>query len=139
MKKKRSNKGGRPKTYSDEFKWKVVQEVLSGKITQADAKRKYNIKSNSAILYWTRQLSGIHNYRDSRVLYLPGQDMITEDTTSEKDEIIKELKEALEREKNRSLVYEMMIKVAEEDYGLPIRKKSGAKQLEELKKLGKNK
>jgi len=29
----------------------VVQEVLSGKITQSDAKRKYNIKSNSAILY----------------------------------------------------------------------------------------
>ena len=61
--------------------------------------------------------------------------MITKDDSSEKNEIIKELKEVLEREKNRLLVYEMMIKVTEEEYGLPIRKKSGAKQLEELKKL----
>ncbi len=66
MKNKRSNKCYKPQKYSDEFKWKVVQEVLSGKITQAEAKRKYNIKSNSAILYWTRQLSGIHDYRNSR-------------------------------------------------------------------------
>ena len=58
MKNKKVNSRHRPQIYSDDFKWKVVQEVLSGKITQAEAKRKYNIKSNSAILYWTRQLSG---------------------------------------------------------------------------------
>jgi transposase-like protein len=135
MKNKRSNKSYKPQIYSDDFKWKVVQEVLGGEITQAEAKRKYNIKSNSAILYWTRQLSGIENYRDSRVVYLPEHDMSAKDKETEKDKKIRELEEALEREQNRSLVYEMMIKVAEEDFGLPIRKKSGAKQLEELKKL----
>jgi transposase-like protein len=136
MKNKRSNKSYKPQIYSDDFKWKVVQEVLGGEITQAEAKRKYNIKSNSAILYWTRQLSGIENYRDSRVVYLPEHDMSEKkkkDTS--KDDRIRELEEALEREQNRSLVYEMMIKVAEEDFGLPIRKKDGAKQLKELKKL----
>lgn len=135
MKNKRVNGRGRPQNYSNDFKWKVVQEVLGGEITQAEAKRKYNIKSNSAILYWTRQLSGIHDYRDSRVVYLPEHDMSVKNKDSEKDKRIRELEEALEREQNRSLVYEMMIKVAEEDFGLPIRKKSGAKQLEELKKL----
>ena len=135
MKNKRSNKSYKPQIYSDDFKWKVVQEVLGGEITQAEAKRKYNIKINSAILYWTRQLSGIENYRDSRVVYLPEHDMSAKDKETEKDKKIRELEEALEREQNRSLVYEMMIKVAEEDFGLPIRKKSGAKQLEELKKL----
>jgi transposase-like protein len=135
MKNKRSNKSYKPQIYSDDFKWKVVQEVLGGEITQAEAKRKYNIKSNSAILYWTRQLSGIENYRDSRVVYLPEHDMSAKDKETEKDKKIRDLEEALEREQNRSLVYEMMIKVAEEDFGLPIRKKSGAKQLEELKKL----
>ena len=139
MKNKKVTNRHRPQIYSDEFKWKVVQEVLSGKITQAEAKRKYNIKSNSAILYWTRQLSGIENYRDSRVVYLPEHDMSIKNNESEKDKEIQELKEALEREQNRSLVYEMMIKVAEEEFGLPIRKKSGAKQLEELKKLRENK
>ena len=134
MKNKRSNKSYKPQIYSDDFKWKVVQEVLGGEITQAEAKRKYNIKSNSAILYWTRQLSGIENYRDSRVVYLPEHDMSIKNNESEKDKKIRDLEEALEREQNRSLVYEMMIKVAEEDFGLPIRKKSGAKQLEELRK-----
>jgi transposase-like protein len=139
MKKKRSKQRGKAQSYSNEFKLKVVQEVLSGEITQAEAKRKYNIRSNSAILYWTRQLSGIHNYRESKMLYLPEQESLISNKSSDKDKKIKELQEALEREKNRSLVYEMMIEVAEEEYGLPIRKKSGAKQLEELKKLRENK
>ena len=51
MKNKRVNGRGRPQIYNDEFKWKVVQEVLGGKITQAEAKRKYNIKSNSDRLF----------------------------------------------------------------------------------------
>jgi hypothetical protein len=105
---------------------------LGGEITQAEAKRKYNIKSNSAILYWTRQLSGIENYRDSRVVYLPEHDMSIKDNESEKDKKIRDLEEALEREQNRSLVYEMMIKVAEEEYGLPIRKKSVCKTPSEV-------
>jgi transposase-like protein len=132
MKNKRSNKCYKPQVYSDDFKWKVVQEVLGGEITQAEAKRKYNIKSNSAILYWTRQLSGIENYRDSRVVYLPEHDMSIKDNESEKDKKIRDLEEALEREQNRSLVYEMMIKVAEEEYGLPIRKKSVCKTPSEV-------
>ena len=45
MKNKKVSSRHRPQIYNDEFKWKVVQEVLSGKITQAEAKRKYNIKS----------------------------------------------------------------------------------------------
>ena len=123
MKNKKVSSRHRPQIYSDDFKWKVVQEVLSGKITQAEAKRKYNIKSNSAILYWTRQLSGIHDYRNSRAIYLPEHDMTVKNKESEKDIEIRNLKEALEREQNRSLVYEMMIEVAEEEYGLSIRKK----------------
>ena len=135
MKKNRSNNRRKPQTYSNEFKWKVVQEVLSGEITQAEAKRKYNIKSNAAILYWTRQLSGIDNYRESKMLYLPEQETIVKNVSIEKDKKIQELQESLEKEKNRSLIYEKIIEVAEQEYGLPIRKKSGAKQLKELKKL----
>ena len=135
MKKKRKTERGRPQVYSTEFKWKVVQEVINGEISQAEAKRKYNIKSNSAILYWTRQLSGIDNYRTSRTLYLPEDRMKMKKSEISKDARIKELEAALEKEQNRSLIYEKIIEVAEEEFGLPIRKKHGAKQLEELKKL----
>ncbi len=134
MKKKKKLHRSESQQYSESFKWKVVEEVLNGEITQAEAKRKYGIKSHSAILYWTRQFSGIKNYRTSREVYLPEQDKIVE---SPKDRKIRELETSLEKEKNRALLYEKMIEVAEEEYGLSIRKKSGAKQLQKLKMLKK--
>ena len=49
--------------YSEEFKWLVVQEVLSGKFTKEEARKVYGIRSNCAILYWMRKFSGNDNYR----------------------------------------------------------------------------
>lgn len=46
-------------------------------------------------------MSGIENYRESKVLYLPEQAMSVKNKDSEKDKKIKELQEALEREINR--------------------------------------
>ena len=134
MKKKRSYKRRNPQVYSEEFRWKVVQEVLSGELTQAEAKRKYNIRSSAAILYWMRQFSGVENYRESRLLFVQEKEVIKKDKLTPEQKRIKELEEALKKEKNRSLLYEKIIEIAEEDYGIPIRKKSGAEQLEELLK-----
>ena len=53
---------------------------------------------------------------------------------SKEEKKIKELEEALRKEKNRSLLYEKIIEIAEEEYGIPIRKKSGAELLEDLEK-----
>ena len=39
MNNKRVNGRGRPHKYSDNFKGEVVQEVLGGEITKAEAKR----------------------------------------------------------------------------------------------------
>jgi transposase len=133
MKKKRSYKRREPQIYSEEFRWKVVQEVLSGELNQAEAKRKYNIKGNGAILYWMRQFSGIQNYRESKLLFMQEKKVIQGDKLTKEEKKIKELEEALRKEKNRSLLYEKIIEIAEEEYGIPIRKKSGAEQLEELK------
>ena len=133
MKKKRSYKKRTPQVYSEEFRWKVVQEVLSGELNQAEAKRKYNIKGNGAILYWIRQFSGIENYRESKLLFVQEKQVIKKDKLTKDQKKIKELEEALRKEKNRVLLYEKIIEIAEEDYGIPIRKKSGAEQLEELK------
>jgi transposase-like protein len=134
MKKKRSYKKRTPQVYSEEFRWKVVQEVLSGELTQAEAKRKYNIKGNGAILYWIRQFSGIENYRESKLLFVQEKQVIKNNKLTREQKKIKELEEALRKEKNRVLLYEKIIEIAEEDYGIAIRKKSGAEQLEELKK-----
>ena len=135
MKKKGSKNRRLPQSYSEEFKWKVVKEVLSGELSKAEAKRKYSIGSNSAILYWMRQFSGIENPRESRMLFMTDKKTIKEDKLTKEQKKIKELEEALRKEKNRVLLYEAMMEIAEEDYGIEIRKKSGAEQLEKLKQL----
>jgi hypothetical protein len=53
--------------YSEEFKWRVVQEVLEGKYTKEEVRRVYNIKSKCAVLYWMRKFSGNDNYRQGGV------------------------------------------------------------------------
>lgn len=134
MKRKRSFTKREPQVYSEEFRWKVVHEVLSGELTQTEAKRKYNIKGNGAILYWMRQFSGIENYRESKLLFMNEKKALQKDRLSKEEKKIKELEEALRKEKNRSLLYEKIIEIAEEEYGIPIRKKSGAELLEDLEK-----
>ena len=134
MKKKKCKTRRLPQKYSEEFRWKVVQEVLSGELTQAEAKRKYNIRSSAAILYWMRQFSGVDNYRESRLLFVQEKEVIKKDKLSKEQKKIKELEAALKKEKNKALLYETIIEIAEEEYGIPIRKKSGAEQLEDLKK-----
>jgi transposase-like protein len=52
----------RGKIYSEEFKLKVVEEVLTGKYSKAEASRIYGIKGKSSILEWTRQYSGEPGY-----------------------------------------------------------------------------
>lgn len=138
MKRKGSKPRKKPQSYSDDFKWKVIQEVLSGELSKAEAKRKYNIGSNSAILYWMRQFSGIENPRESRLLFMTDKKTIKHDKLTQDQKKIKELEEALRKEKNRTLLYEKMMQIAEEDYGIVFRKKSGAEQLEKLnRKKGK--
>lgn len=128
---KKESSSKRAKFYSEEFKLKVVEEVLIGKYRKEDARRIYGIKSKSSILEWTRQYSGEPGY-DKRGKVLnsqstdPSQQKIKEQTKK-----IKELEEALRKEKLKVLLSNKMIDIAEEAYGLAIRKKSGAKQSKE--------
>jgi transposase-like protein len=113
--------------YSEEFKWRVVQEVLSGKFTKEEARKVYGIKSNCAILYWMRQFSGIDNYRSG------GEPLIEKSTITEMKELnkqaqrIKELEEELKRERIRADLWQKMVELAENQFNIDIRKKFGAK------------
>ena len=121
--------------YSDEFKWEVVQEVLSGKFTKEEARKFYGIKSNSAILYWMRKFSGNTNYR------LGGQPLGTTDEMSkmkelsEKETRIKELEKELKREKLRADLWQKMVEIAENQLNIDIKKKYGAKQSTPSKRI----
>ncbi len=118
----------KPTYYSEEFKWKVVQEVLSGRFTKEEARKIYGIRSNCAILYWMRKYSGIDDYRQGGSPIGISEQMQKMKEKSKDQKRIKELEEALERERVRADLWQKMIEIAEEDYKIDIRKKSGAKQ-----------
>ena len=124
----------RTNQYSESFKWKVVQDVVEGNYTKEQARRIYGIKSKCAVLYWMRKYSGNKNYRQPSEFEVGTSTMQKRASEKIKLSKIKELEEALSREKQRSELWKKMVEVAEEELGIEIKKKFGAKQLLELKK-----
>lgn len=120
--------------YSESIKWQIVKDVLAGKYTKEEARRIYGIKSKCAVLYWIRKFSGNSNYRTPSEF--ESGSTIMKNRISEKIHIseIKKLEEELSRERQRSELWKAMVEIAEEELGVDIRKKFGAKQLLELKK-----
>lgn len=114
--------------YSEEFKWKVVQEVLLGKFTKEEARKVYNIKSNCAILYWMRKFSGNDDYRRGGVPL--GNEIAMSKSKKEKalEAQIKQLEDNLKREQLRADLWQKLVETAENELKIDIRKKSGAKQ-----------
>lgn len=113
------------KYYSDEFKKSVVKQVLLGHISKEEARRRYGIKGKSAVLNWIRKFdySQTHQMTNKCKARHP-------DTTQLESEN-KRLHQELEMERLRVLSLNVMIDLAEEQFKIPIRKKSGAKQSKE--------
>ena len=118
--------------YSDEFKRKIIKEVLDGKFTKAEAQRIYGIGGNNAILTWMRKYNLVPNYISPNKPQIAESPMPEIESDISKDERIRELEKALEIEKNKSMLFEKMIEIIEAKYGQPIRKKSEAKQYSNL-------
>lgn len=119
--------------YSEAFKLEVIQEVLEGKISKEEARRLYRIRSKSAILEWTRQYSGENGF-DKRGKVLKNKETeFSNHQLTEQARRILELEEALRLEKLKVTLSNKMIDIAEEEFGIDIRKKSGAKQSKVLK------
>ena len=64
MSKKQSavRKGAQQLFYTEAFKQKIVEEVLSGKLNKRQASLIYGIKGNATILYWIKQSQGLKGY-----------------------------------------------------------------------------
>lgn len=110
--------------YSDEFKRTVVQEVLDGIITKEEARYKYGIKGNSAVLNWIRNFDGSNTIVMSQTKRVEQPERSLKELEAEN----KRLKEELDVERLRTRALNVMIDIAEEQLNIPIRKKSGAKQ-----------
>lgn len=114
--------------YSEEFKWKVVQEVLSGKLTKEEARKVYSIKGNCTVLYWMRAFSGVADYRSGGVVSTNVMEMAKTSKLQDARKEIASLKQELERERMRADLWQKVVEVAEEELQIDIRKKFGARQ-----------
>ena len=110
--------------YSEEFKLKVVHEVLRGEITKEACREKYGIKGHSTVLKWMRKfgltkepIQMSQKKKKDRSLDLKAE--------------IRLLRKELSYEKLKSEALSEMIDIAEEELKISIRKKSGAKQSKE--------
>jgi len=120
--------------YSEEFKWKVVKEVLDGHLTKTEAMYAYGIKSKCAVLYWMRKFSGIDNYRvGGDVSLAQKQTMAASKEELELRKRILSLEQEVERERQRADLWQRMLEVAEKELGVEIKKKSGAGSLKSIK------
>ncbi|HEY0354650.1 MAG TPA: transposase [Flavisolibacter sp.] len=119
--------------YSKSFRRKVIEEYLSGNETQREISRRYGIKSRSTLPRWMKEL-GYSNIK-SEVLRKPifepkTQSCMAPKTSSDSSDDaeklkkrIEELERQLQDEKLRTEAYQRMIKKAEKELNITIRKK----------------
>ena len=131
MSKKQSSKRSGPQQlfYTEEFKQKIVDEVLSGKLNKRQASLIYGIKGNATILYWIKQSQGIKGYDKKAKVIANFAEMKQNIHDNKLAEENKELKELLRVAELRADLWQHAIQVAEQKFGIDILKKSGAQQL----------
>lgn len=118
------------KFFTDQEKLQIVTEVMEGRITKEEARYKYDIPGNCSVLYWMRKFSGITNYRQQ-----PIKEVILDVSNIERQKELEALKVQIEMlkkqlsyEQLRADTFDTMITIAEQEFSINIRKKSGAKQ-----------
>jgi len=127
------NKGSSPdrkrtqKDYSLPFKLQVIEEVEKGQITYKQSQLKYGIQGRSTVLVWLR--------KHGRLNWINRRTMKTKQIPQER---IRELEKQIKRLKSDKEILEIAIDIAEEELGIPIRKKYLAKLSEDQKKKKKN-
>lgn len=117
--------------YSEEFRQKVVREVLNGELKLCEASRKYKITGHSTISKWIKKYL-IKNGKVENISYIEANNSVYM-TESEKTEIelIKQENEKLKQELSfasmRVIALETMIDLAEKELKINLRKKCSTK------------
>lgn len=114
----KKGKPGRKHQYEFAFKRKVCEELLTGKITVGDLARKYAIPGAGTIMRWVKWYQ-----QEQEELSSEMEKTVKYEESSDNSDTAKEL----ERAKIKITALEIMIDIAENEYGIEIRKKSGTK------------
>lgn len=110
---KRRTKG----CYTVAFKLQVVAEIERGDLNKNQAKYRYGIQGRSTILKWLRKY-GTLDWKN------PQLHIVAKSSIKTPEQRIKELEALLDKEKQKNLLLNTMVDIAEKELGLNIRKKS---------------
>jgi len=136
-KKQSSNRRGTQQLfYTEAFKQKIVNEVLSGKLNKRQASLIYGIKGNATILYWINQSQGLKGYEAKAKSPANFAEMKKNIQDKKLEEENKELKELLRVAELRADLWQHAIEVAEKKFNIDILKKYGAQQSTPSKSKG---
>jgi transposase len=128
MSKKQSSqrKGTQQLFYTEAFKQKIVNEVLSGKLNKRQASLIYGIKGNATILYWINQSRGLKGYEAKARSVANFAEMKKDIHDKKLEEENKELRELLRVAELRADLWQHAIEIAEKKFNIDILKKYGA-------------
>ena len=131
MSKKQSvlRRGAQQLFYTEAFKQKIVNEVLSGKLNRHQASRIYGIKGNATVSYWIRQNQSTPGDPKTAIPLANFAEMKQNIQDKKLQEEVKELRELLRVAELRADLWQHAIEVAEQKLGIDILKKPGAQQL----------
>jgi transposase-like protein len=126
-KKQSSNRRGPQQLfYTEQFKQKIVNEVLSGKLNKRQASLIYGIKGNATVLYWIKQSQGLKGYEKKAMPIANFAEMKKNIVDKKLEDENKELKELLRVAELRADLWQHAIEIAEKKFNIDILKKSGA-------------
>ena len=108
--------GRRADSYEETFKIAVAQEYLTGKLSQSQLAAKYNLHNSNTVYYFVRWYK--ENYETFSAVGGVPSDIVKSDS---------QLEEQLHLANLKITALEMLIKNAELELGVDIRKKSGTR------------
>lgn len=117
--------------YSLSLKLQVVQEVESGELSTGAAQRKYGIQARSTVINWLRKHGSFdwENQTPSNMPKTPEQQVMELEARVKLLEKQKKLLEhQLAQSDKKSIIFDMMINLAEKEYAIPIRKNFSPEQ-----------
>lgn len=123
------------KDYSLSFKLQVVHEIEQGLLTRTQALDKYGIQARSTIRTWIKKYGNFdYDYNlnktmsktpEQRILELEQQVKLLEKQKARAEHLA-------DRADKKVILFDMMIDIAEEEFNIPIRKKSSPELLKNI-------
>ena len=117
--------------YSHAFKLQVVQEIERGEESTTSAQRKYGIQARSTVVSWLRKYGTFdwYNQTPSNMPKSAEQKLMElEQKVRLLEKQKKHLEKQLEQSDKKSIIFDMMIDLAEQEYNIDIRKNSSPEQ-----------